>query len=88
MKNVFTYFSENQKIIGENYLQLALQLHDHVGKVSAACGFRNLLAYSTLFLTLGGLFFLGFGGIFGVALLTFPAFVSEPCVGIYMHPFS
>jgi len=35
-----------------------------------------------LFLLLGIKFFFGFGGILGVAFLTFPALVSEPWLGI------
>jgi hypothetical protein len=44
--------------------------------------FLCLTQYSRLFLTLGTRFLFGLGGIFGVWLLTFPAFVSEPCDGI------
>jgi hypothetical protein len=37
------------------------------GRVVSCCGLAiNLLTYSTLFLILGGLFFFGLGGIFGV----------------------
>lgn len=44
--------------------------------------FLPLIQNSLLFLALGTRFLLGLGGILGVALLTFPAFVMDPWVGI------
>jgi len=46
------------------------------------CSFCRYLKYSLRFLTRGARFFLGLAGIFGVWLLTFPAFVNDPWEGM------
>jgi len=60
----------------------ALCFHLEDGEAAFIVGFTTLTKYSILFLTLGGLFFLPFGSIFGVWFLTLPAFVSEPWLGM------
>ncbi len=83
----FRYELIIQKILGKIHEQIyiVLRLSNVLFNYSPLVGlaFRTRLIKFSLFLSLGIGYFLGLGSSLGVWLLTFPAFVIEPCEGNY-----